>query len=73
MPLYEYKCQGCGFEFEKLASNAEDIVEKCPRCFTLNPKKKFSTFAVGTGIDSCDSLSNCGSCSAPSGCPYLGD
>ena len=44
MPIYEYRCQKCGYKFEKLVFNKEKI--KCPRCGSENPKKLFSSFAV---------------------------
>ena len=32
MPLYNYKCPKCGFEFEKIVSNYEKEVIYCPKC-----------------------------------------
>jgi putative FmdB family regulatory protein len=31
MPIYEYCCEKCGFEFERIA-NISDGEEACPRC-----------------------------------------
>jgi putative FmdB family regulatory protein len=31
MPIYEYCCEICGFEFERI-SNISDGEEACPRC-----------------------------------------
>ena len=32
MPTYEYKCQDCGYIFEKFQSIKDDTVVKCPTC-----------------------------------------
>ena len=32
MPTYEYKCDACGFEFEKFQSITAEPIKKCPNC-----------------------------------------
>jgi putative FmdB family regulatory protein len=32
MPTYEYKCQVCGYTFEKFQNMKDKLVTKCPRC-----------------------------------------
>lgn len=32
MPTYDYKCEECGYEFEKFQSMMEDPIKKCPEC-----------------------------------------
>ncbi|MGD1277365.1 MAG: zinc ribbon domain-containing protein [Tepidisphaeraceae bacterium] len=32
MPTYQYKCDACGFEFEKFQSITAATVRKCPKC-----------------------------------------
>ena len=32
MPTYEYRCQNCGSEFEKVQKFADAPVKKCPVC-----------------------------------------
>ena len=32
MPIYEYKCDSCGYRFERLQSFSEEPVKVCPRC-----------------------------------------
>ena len=32
MPTYEYKCQDCGYIFEKFQNMKEKPLTKCPRC-----------------------------------------
>lgn len=46
MPLYEYRCEGCGKEFEQVqpvSYRAEDTV--CPFCHALKATKLMSSFA----------------------------
>ena len=32
MPMYEYKCEQCGFNFERLQKMPEEPIKKCPKC-----------------------------------------
>lgn len=32
MPIYEYQCQGCGHELEKLQKMSEPPLSDCPQC-----------------------------------------
>ena len=32
MPLYEYRCTACGFEFEEMQKITDDPVRTCKRC-----------------------------------------
>jgi putative FmdB family regulatory protein len=46
MPLYEYRCQGCGEQFEivqPVSVRAEDTV--CPHCQARNAVRLMSAFA----------------------------
>jgi putative FmdB family regulatory protein len=43
MPIYEYKCQDCGAEFEELIFNAEKKPH-CPVCSSATINKKVSLF-----------------------------
>jgi putative FmdB family regulatory protein len=64
MPIYEYQCQECGKEFEKLVRSISSTPEvECPHCGGKKVKKAFSLF--GTQSSSSGSLST-GTC-APSG------
>ncbi|MBI5195075.1 MAG: zinc ribbon domain-containing protein [Nitrospirae bacterium] len=68
MPIFEYHCQECKEEFEKLVSNANKTIEiLCPKCSSKNVKKKFSVFGMG-GVEKKvgSSGSNCGTCSSSS-------
>ena len=32
MPTYEYKCEDCGYTFEKFQSMKDKPITKCPKC-----------------------------------------
>lgn len=47
MPIFEYKCAGCGHRFEKLIRReAEEASLACPECGQGAPEKELSTFAA---------------------------
>lgn len=67
MPIFEYRCQQCGNEFEKLVFNRSAVVE-CPACDGGQVTKKFSTFGMkssGTFVPSTGG-GGCSSCSSHS-------
>jgi len=68
MPIFEYECQECEEEFEKLVFSSNAAFEiLCPKCSSKNIKKKFSIFGMsGVGKNSGSSGSSCGSCSSSS-------
>ena len=39
MPIFDFVCQKCGKEFEKLVRNEKDVL-KCPSCESKKVKKK---------------------------------
>ncbi|QJB55426.1 zinc ribbon domain-containing protein [Pseudodesulfovibrio sp. zrk46] len=47
MPIYEYKCEECGHEFEELVSSQE-AVPPCPKCKSEKVAKLMSACAVQT-------------------------
>ena len=63
MPLYEYRCNNCGDEFEKMVRFSEaDQAQACPACSSRDTKKKISVFASpGGGSASISSGGSCGS------------
>ena len=70
MPLFEYLCQDCGKEFEKIVPRHDSPAE-CPKCSSARVEKQISVFAVsGSGsssasmADSFDSGPGCGRCGA---------
>ena len=70
MPIYEYICQACNAEFEKLVFSTTKVT--CAKCGSPDIKKKLSVFGMsgvekpfagssGSGCSSCSSGS-CSSC-----------
>ncbi len=45
MPTYEYKCDACGFEFEKFQSITAKPIRKCPHCGKNKVQRKIGTGA----------------------------
>lgn len=54
MPIYEYRCNKCGEQFEVRQSiGADGSTLKCPVCNAEKPQKMISTFSsLGTSSDS---------------------
>ena len=48
MPIYEYRCGGCGREFEKYVPTAATAVA-CPYCESPRVKRRLSVVDVKTG------------------------
>jgi putative FmdB family regulatory protein len=46
MPLYEFKCRGCGEQFEGLVRSGE--TPACPACKSLDLERLISTFGVNS-------------------------
>ena len=45
MPLYEYICRECSFEFEELQKFSDRPIKKCPECNKSKVVKKISLSA----------------------------
>jgi putative FmdB family regulatory protein len=45
MPIYEYRCPDCGYEFERIQSFKDDPITDCPTCESDRVKKKISLSA----------------------------
>jgi putative FmdB family regulatory protein len=57
MPIYEYKCHGCGEEFEAFrAISAGDTEVSCPKCGKTDPRRKVSSFISKTSSVSSGNL-----------------
>ena len=53
MPLYEYSCQDCGENFEKMIRFSEqNPIPTCPKCESHNTQKEISTVASFGGTTS---------------------
>ena len=46
MPIYEYVCQSCGNDFEKLTSFSDTSVPACPSCFGTDVARQLSRPAI---------------------------
>ena len=44
MPTYEYKCDACGYAFERFQSITADRIKRCPECGKAKVKR-----LIGTG------------------------
>ncbi len=48
MPIYEYRCERCGEEFELFVrSAAQENAPTCPKCGSRKVRKAISLFGVG--------------------------
>jgi putative FmdB family regulatory protein len=45
MPIYEYRCRGCGQDFEKYVHAATTAVS-CPGCASAQVTRKLSVFGL---------------------------
>jgi putative FmdB family regulatory protein len=45
MPIYEYRCAGCGHVYSHLAKRLDAAAPACPECGADKPRKLFSTFS----------------------------
>jgi putative FmdB family regulatory protein len=65
MPLYEYQCNECGEEFEKMLRFSQaGLIPVCPSCQSQDTKKKISSFAAlgsSSGGTNVSTSSSCGS------------
>jgi putative FmdB family regulatory protein len=54
MPIYEYQCEKCNNDFEKLIFNRKDESVDCPDCGNKKVKRLLSTTrAIGGGVEDC--------------------
>jgi len=64
MPIFEFRCERCGVEFERLVFSSGQNSEACPDCGSLETRKVLSVFASGGGLKksavSCSSSSSHG-------------
>ena len=71
MPIFEYRCETCENQFEKLVRRADDRVE-CPSCGKEKLEVKYSTFAARAngGPSPAESMGGCpaGMCQTPGLC-----
>ncbi len=61
MPMYEYRCQECGRQYEQLRRMSEaDQDLKCPQCGSENVKRQYSACAIGAGSAGSSGAGACG-------------
>ena len=48
MPIFEYACDDCGTQFEKLVRRSEANAVRCPSCGQDHLTTQYSTFAAKT-------------------------
>ena len=54
MPIFEYKCNECNKDFEKLVFASEENNIHCPECKSPDVSKKMSTTSfMGSSIGKC--------------------
>jgi len=68
MPIYEFQCNDCKSDFEKLVRRISAIDEvSCPECNSLDVNKKLSIFSSKVAGASQSATSNAGACSPGGG------
>ncbi len=68
MPIYTYRCENCGVQFEREQSFNDEPLKICPECRKKSLKKVISPVGVifkGSGFYSTDHKSPSGSISTP--------
>jgi putative FmdB family regulatory protein len=75
MPIYEYACDACATEFEKLVRRSSEEIE-CPKCGSTSVTRQVSAFAFKSGggrfVSSSAKASSCAGCSSTGGCSGCG-
>ena len=66
MPIFEFKCDDCGKEFERLVFSSGKDPVACPDCNCTKTRKLLSVFAC-SGTDKILAGSGCSSHSGHSG------
>ncbi len=46
MPIFEYRCAGCGHRFETLVARADAATPPCPQCGAVDVIRLLSAFTV---------------------------
>ncbi len=67
MPIYEYRCRGCGRDFEKYLPTASAAVT-CPQCESGNVMRKLSLFGTKTEPQFAPAPGGGGCCGGGCGC-----
>jgi len=76
MPIYEYRCEDCGTQFEKLVRRMSETPDvECPSCGERHVKQELSVFSAhanGATKSSSSEMPVCpsGRCSNPGMCGF---
>jgi putative FmdB family regulatory protein len=65
MPIFEFRCDRCGKEFERIVLSSGEPSPDCPVCGCTETKKILSVFTAGGGNRK--SLPECSSSAASGG------
>jgi putative FmdB family regulatory protein len=70
MPIYEYRCESCGHEYEQMTTMARrDAKRGCPECGATKVERKLSVFAARQAeSSSAPAPGECGHCGGPGPC-----
>ena len=63
MPVYAYRCESCGIQFERQQSFSDSPLKRCPECNTNNLRKVIGPVGVvfkGSGFYATDNRSTAG-------------
>jgi len=58
MPIFEYRCQACGYWFEAILFGQQK--PECPNCHTTKLEQQLSTFAVSKSSNASAPAAGCG-------------
>ena len=64
MPLFEYVCEECGTQFEKIVPTHTSSVE-CVSCKSVEVERQLSVFAVASSGSESSAEEFCGPCGMP--------
>ena len=67
MPIYEYRCDDCGKQFEKLVRASAPKVA-CPGCGGEKLEQQYSTFSAQMGSGGSAAAAPCGPMAGGGGC-----
>lgn len=63
MPVYTYRCENCGFQFDRYQKFSESALTRCPECGKKSLRKVYSPVGIvfkGSGFYSTDHRSPSG-------------
>jgi putative FmdB family regulatory protein len=74
MPIYEYKCESCGHDYEQIRRMDDaDKDLSCPRCTSEGVTRQLSSFAAHGASGGSDGAAMPSACARPGcGSPYGG-